>query len=102
MNESFPNMDYVAAPFEVSFMLAVHVPPAVRAWSRKRRLKWRRRVVNYAMNYHKRRLKEIRDGMVKTMYRAELKTAYLPDDMRPPLLPILFKRSDYHGERDRF
>ena len=92
----FPNMDYVNAPYEVSFLLAVHVPPAVRAWSRKRRLRWRRRVVRQAVNRQRKRVQGAADGMARAMYRFDLLLRTLPPE-HGFKVPILFKRENYRG-----
>jgi hypothetical protein len=96
LEHSFPNMDYVDAPYRVAFTVAVYTPPAVRQWSRKRRLRWRRRYVRQALGMAKTRVKSELLRMRQTMYKCELVMGTLTE--RPNrTIPILFKRSDYRG-----
>lgn len=44
--ESLPNSNWVSAPYEVSYLVCVVVPEAVKKWNRKRKLRWIRRETN--------------------------------------------------------
>lgn len=89
--------DYVNAPYEVAFIVAIETPPAVKRWSRKRRIRWRRQYLRRIVNAQK----KVAQGAADRMCKYILETALIP---RPPdkefVLPILFKRADYRGETD--
>jgi hypothetical protein len=90
----FTNVQPVPDCCRLSFARTTWLPPAVKLWTRKRRLKWRRRRAGQVL----RRAKRVANVMVQrqTQYRYELVTATLK---RLPdwTVPILYK----HGESQR-
>ena len=79
------NPDYVTAPYETSFMLAVTLPPAVRRWSRKRRLRWRRHYVRKVVRLQRAAFENV------VRFTSELVLRPLP--VQPFVIPVLYKRA---------
>lgn len=84
--------DYVNAPYEVAFIVTIEMPPAVKKWTRWRRIKWRRHYLRKLMGRVKRRVEKQRDDAVK--YMAETSLLLMPHDVNF-IVPVLFKRGLY-------
>lgn len=72
------NPAWCDAPYEVDYLLSVPSEPR-RLWSRKRRLKWKRRLVRQMVKWYR--------------YRYDLVFGVIPDAERTEV-PVLYRRGN--------
>lgn len=87
-----PNPNWVNAPYSGAALLCVPVPPWIRVWSRKRRLRWIRRIF-------KQQNVKVLLNRFGSWYKCETRLGILPPGYHKTI-PILFKREKYTGELD--